>query len=267
MKVKKKVGKKMDESKKKTSIPKQSKKVSFINLVDDSDNGKSFELSVSLQDGTKSVDKCKGKNCDERKILNPDTCRCVSKDGATGKKIAKMIKEKLEAKMKKLAEKQKQEKEKTLKKKALVSDKKQKVGVNKTAKKDKVCRPDQILNPDTGRCVKKDGATGKKIIKLMNMFNKEFEQLNKVQQLLDAVGKKPESQSTISATPKKMVHKVIKPKVKKMNKITLKMNSKSPKNKTSKTAKKCRDDQIINPVTGRCVKKDGVTGKKIIGKK
>lgn len=71
------------------------------------------------------------KNCPDDKVLNPATGRCVSKDGAIGKKLLK----------------------------ASVS--------TPAPKKNKGCPDDKVLNPDTGRCVSKDGAIGKKLLKAL----------------------------------------------------------------------------------------------------
>ena len=70
------------------------------------------------------------KNCPDDKILNPTTNRCVSKDGAIGKKLIKASS-------------------------ASVA----------VPKKKEECPDDKILNPATNRCVSKDGAIGKKLIK------------------------------------------------------------------------------------------------------
>jgi hypothetical protein len=86
---------------------------------------------------------------------------------------------------------------------------------NKTIKK---CRDDQIINPLTGRCVKRDGVIGRKLLK---------------------------TKTDIKKTVKKTVNKPVK------------------KNKTFKI---CRDDQIINPLTGRCIKRDGVIGTKLLAR-
>ena len=59
--------------------------------------------------------------CKAGKIINPDTGRCVNKDG----KIGKLIKE--------------------------------------TSVKKNKCKAEKIINPDTGRCVNKDGKIGKMI--------------------------------------------------------------------------------------------------------
>jgi len=96
--------------------------------------------------------------CKTGKIINPDTGRCVNKDGKIGKLIKK------------------------------TSDKK--MSVKKTK-----CETGKIINPDTGRCVNEDGKIGKLI------------------------------------------------------------------KKTSVKKTKCEDGKIINPDTGRCVNKDGKIGK------
>ena len=87
-------------------------------------------------------------NCDKDKIRNPETGRCVLKTGAIGKKIL----EKLKKKSKKKESKKKESKKKESKKK------------EPNKKEEKSCDKDKIRNPETGRCVLKTGAIGKKIL-------------------------------------------------------------------------------------------------------
>lgn len=77
----------------------------------------------------------KTKKCPKGKIINPDTGRCVKKDGKLGKQI---LAAKKPAKPGKKPAKPKSEKD---------------------------CPEGKIRNPATGRCVKKDGAVGKSILK------------------------------------------------------------------------------------------------------
>jgi serine/threonine protein kinase len=101
------------------------------------------------------------------------------------------------------------------------------VSHKKTQKK---CPEDKILNPKTGRCVNKTGIMGKKLLKEL----------------------KPVMIEEIKSTIKPI-------KIKKTKKKLLLRDSKSK----TKTQKKCSEGKILNPKTGRCVSKTGVTGKKI----
>jgi len=81
-------------------------------------------------------------NCGKDKIRNPETGRCVLKTGAIGKKI-----------LKKKKESNKKE-----------SNKKESNKKEPKKKEEKPCDKDKIRNPETGRCVLKTGAIGKKIL-------------------------------------------------------------------------------------------------------
>ena len=70
------------------------------------------------------------KYCPDDKILNPESGRCVSKTGAIGKKLLKILIQ------------------------------------TKKIKEIKECPDDKILNPESGRCVNKTGAIGKKLLKV-----------------------------------------------------------------------------------------------------
>jgi hypothetical protein len=84
-------------------------------------------------------------NCDKDKIRNPETGRCVLKTGAIGKKILEKLKK----------EHKKGKKE---------SNKKESNNKEPKKKEEKPCDKDKIRNPETGRCVLKTGAIGKKIL-------------------------------------------------------------------------------------------------------
>lgn len=89
-------------------------------------------------------DEAKGKKqCKPEQVLNPKTNRCVSRKGSIGKKILE------EKKTKSIS----------------VSIKKLKSPIKLTSKTKK-CKPHQILNPKTNRCVNKDGTIGKKLLNL-----------------------------------------------------------------------------------------------------
>jgi hypothetical protein len=98
----------------------------------------------------------------------------------------------------------------------------------------KKCANDKVLNPKTNRCVKKDGTVGK------NLLKKSRKSMSQSR----SKSRKSRSQSRS-----------------KSRKSRSRSRSKSRKNI------QCKDNKIINPETNRCVKKDGIIGKKIIGKR
>lgn len=89
------------------------------------------------------------------------------------------------------------------------------------------CPEDKICNTDTGNCVSKKGAVGKKIL------------------LANATSKSSDTNET-KATKK--------PKAK----------AKAKENKNCNDGFICPEDKICNPDTGKCVSKKGVVGKKIL---
>ena len=96
------------------------------------------------------------KSCSPNKLLNPKTKRCINKTGAVGKKLSvdsfatshkiwvKLILQEFTAH-------------------ELNEIYIEKVG--KVSPPKKKCRPDQILNPKTNRCVKKTSKIGKELLK------------------------------------------------------------------------------------------------------
>jgi hypothetical protein len=110
--------------------------------------------------------------------------------------------------------------------------------IAKCTEKDKIC------NPATGRCVKKDGKIGKELMKAKKSKSKS---------------KKPKKSKKSKTKPKpREDFERVWPKPPKKSKA---------KSKKSKSKKICLDHQILNPATGRCVKKDGKIGKQILAKK
>lgn len=109
--------------------------------------------------------------CPAGKIINPDTGRCVDRNGAKGKEILARGKKKSSTKVKKSK-----------------------------------CPAGKIINPATGRCVDRNGTKGKEILG-------------------------------------------------------------SGKKKSSTKKSKCSVGKIINPDSGRCINRNGSKGKEILGKK
>ena len=132
------------------------------------------------------MSKCEGVKCSEDKICNPETGKCVKKDGRKGKKLVPQRASKCE-------------------------------GVK--------CSEDKICNPETGKCVKKDGRIGKKLVP-------------------------PRAASPRAASPRAASPRA------------------SPRAASPRASKcegvKCSEDKICNPETGKCVKKDGRKGKKLV---
>jgi hypothetical protein len=119
------------------------------------------------------------------------------------------------------------------------------------------CKPGQIKNPKTGRCVKEDGPTGKKLIKQM-MFEYGIDE-NKV---------KP-----IEEPAKKIDDIVVEDEVEDIDEDVDEDEEPKPVIGQPKTKEEviallredCEPGFIKNPKSGRCVKEDGPTGKKLIG--
>lgn len=118
----------------------------------------------------------------------------------------------------------------------------------KSSKPKKPCTPEQIRNPSSGRCVKRDGAIGRKILR---------EQ-----------GKPPNKQKS----PKKKEcrkDQIVNPAsgkcVKRDGAIGRKILREQGGDTSDVGRKPCTKTQIRNPSSGRCVKRDGKIGKKILG--
>ena len=179
------------------------------------------------------VEMSPGVKCSRGQIWNPKNYRCVSKSSDIGKKL---VEEKLKrAKDRLLARhrlkemlKEREMLSKGLKKKTVKAQKGKKakspVPKNKTMK---ACPSDKVLNPKTGRCVSKTGALGKNI-------------------LAEQAKKTKKAKTPVPKVPKKKT-----------------MKAKSPVKK-QEAQKVCPSDKVLNPKTGRCVNKTGVTGKKIL---
>lgn len=95
-------------------------------------------------------------------------------------------------------------------------------------KTSRTCARDQILNPESNRCVSRSGPTGKRLLSKSPKSSKSSKSATKTG------GDNRKSQKT----------------------------SKSPKG-----SKSCARDQIRNPVSGRCVSRSGPTGKRLLHKR
>lgn len=86
----------------------------------------------------------------------------------------------------------------------------------------KPCKPDEIRNPATNRCVKKNGKIGKTLVV------------------------RSRSQSRSRASPRVSSRRA------------------SPRVSPRRARKPCKSNEIRNPATGRCVKKTGEIGRKLV---
>jgi serine/threonine protein kinase len=121
------------------------------------------------------------------------------------------------------------------------------------SKKTKTCQPDEVLNPETNRCVKKTGKVGKKILE-------EAMKQNKRKHTAPALPKKV-------CAPDEVLNPATNRCVKKTGKVGKKLISEPPAPTTPAVAlpkKVCAPDEVLNPATNRCVKKTGKVGKKVV---
>jgi hypothetical protein len=126
----------------------------------------------------------------------------------------------------------------------------------KTSPKTRVCKYDEILNPATGYCAKKNGRLGRKILESQGIVS---------------------SVSPVRKSKKSRVCKydeILNPATgycaKKNGRLGRKIlesqgivSSVSPVRK-SKKSRVCKYDEILNPATGYCAKKNGRLGKQIL---
>ena len=107
---------------------------------------KSKRKSKSKSLESKSKSKSQEKKCPKDKILNPETDRCVNKNGKIGKQI-------LDKKSKRKSKRKSKSKSQEKKLKSKSPKKSQ----------EKKCPKGKILNPETDRCVNENGKIGKEI--------------------------------------------------------------------------------------------------------
>jgi serine/threonine protein kinase len=115
-------------------IKKLQKEPSIKEILEDRSMSKTKKKTVS-----------KKKECPPDKVLNPSTNRCISKKGATAKKL------KLVSPTQKKTQKQIQ---------IIIGKKQRKAVANKTRKN---CPPSKVMNPKTKRCINKSGVTARKL--------------------------------------------------------------------------------------------------------
>ena len=141
------------------------------------------------------------------------------------------------------------------------------------------CKDDQILNPKTLRCVKKDGKLGREILKNMkDMKDKKNSSSNKSQKSQKSNVKKSKCNDDQILNPKtlrcvkkdgKIGREILKNMVSKKSKTSSRKSKASTKKsktppKKSKTTIKCEFGKILNPKTGKCVKQNSKVGQYIL---
>jgi len=114
------------------------------------------------------------------------------------------------------------------------------------------CSPGKIINPETGKCVKRDGRIGKKIL-AQRKANAPLTKNGKI--LNPATGKYVKRDGKIGRSI--LAKRGISP-VKRRVKSTAASTSKKPQTK---------GDKILNPAIGKYVKRDGRIGKSILAKR
>ncbi len=135
-----------------------------------------------------------------------------------------------------------------------------------------VCKTDQIINPKTGRCVKKNGKIGKEILaKTRTQRRKSRSPIRrmvcKADQIINTkTGRCVKKNGKIG---KEILAKTRTQRRKSRSPIR-RRKSRSPirrrKSRSPIRRMVCKADQIINTKTGRCVKKNGKIGKEILAK-
>jgi len=106
------------------------------------------------------------KKCNADQILNPVTNRCVKKSGAIGKKLLKGIRSaNRRVASRHVRRRRVASRSGTHRRPGSRRVASRHVRRRRVASKRGVCEDDEILNPETGKCVKITGTVGKKIIK------------------------------------------------------------------------------------------------------
>lgn len=126
-----------------------------------------------------------------------------------------------------------------------------------SSKSKKKCKDDEILNPESNRCVKRTGPTGKKILE--NLKKK-------------AIGKKPCKEDEIrNPDTNRCVkrtgsigRKILDNQKKSIIKSVIRRQSKRRRQSKSKII--CEKGKILNPKTKRCVNINGPIGRRIMDK-
>jgi len=174
--------------------------------------------------------------CKDDEILNPVTNKCVKKTGAIGKKLLKNIRSaRRSGRREKFA--------------AYYGIPSPSATSRRHMSKRVICKDDEILNPVSNKCVKRTGAIGKKLLKSKSPASRRPVSRR-------VASRRPVSRRVASRRP-------VSSRVASRRPVSRRaIENKLLKSKNSDSI--CKDDEILNPETGKCVKKTGAIGKKII---
>ena len=115
------------------------------------------------------------------------------------------------------------------------------------------CPPDKILNPATGRCVKRSGRIGKRLVDGQA-----------------ASSSRPNSPRRNRCRPDQIINPATGRCVKKTSRIGKRLvdGQAAPSSRPNSPTRprRCKPDQVLNPATGRCVKKTSRIGKRLVGR-
>jgi tRNA A-37 threonylcarbamoyl transferase component Bud32 len=131
------------------------------------------------------------------------------------------------------------------------------------------CPKGKIMNPNTGRCVKKDGKIGKELLKSKSKRSKKVSKSRRKSNIKVCPNGTIMNPKTGRCVKKdgKIGQELLKSRRKsniKVSKSRRKSNIKVSKSRRKSNIKVCPNGTIMNPMTGRCIKKDGKIGKKIL---
>ena len=105
----------------------------------------------------------------------------------------------------------------------------------------KICKEDQIYNPATRRCVKRSGKTGKLLVRNQHGIQVNSNKSKGIPNINSVHSNKKSIQVDVHSNPFKLGNSL-----------------------NTSVKKVCKEDQIYNPATRRCVKRSGKTGKLLV---
>jgi len=230
-----------------------------------------YDPRVKRNEKTKEIKKLKEYISNLDSLLSPELVKTPTPKTPTPKEVTPK-----EVTPKEVTPKITESLENLILKELVKTSTKEKKSSHKTIKKtrncgDKTCVSTKILNPKSCRCVNRTGVIGKRLLaKNSNTKMSSSKTIKKTRNCGDktCVASKilnPKSCRCVNRTgvigkqllASERKQKISTPKTKKLKKQKILKN---------KTIKKCREDQILNPYTNRCIKINGVTAKKIMRK-
>jgi hypothetical protein len=141
----------------------------------------------------------------------------------------------------------------------------------------KPCKQNEVYNPISHRCVKKDGKVGKEVLRKMKEAAERKSPERKSRER-----KSPERKSRERKSPERKSRERKSPEIKSRERKSPERKSrerKSPERKYSESPrrrknperksreeKKCPEDKVYNPVSHRCVSREGRVGKEVLKK-